>query len=72
MNPSTAETWSSAARKLARSWASGSRSRQAIGPTHTARRATLAAGHPLIGGEEVRVIAGIEPRLGRLVPGKAR
>ncbi len=29
-------------------------------------------GHPLQRGEEVRVVLGVEPRLGRLMPGKAR
>ena len=39
---------------------------------HCAARDIHRAGHPLVGSKKIRVVAGVEPRHGRLVAGKAR
>ena len=50
--------------------------RLAVIPSHRtdAYRAPrhVRTGHPLIGGEKIRVVPGVEPRLGRLMAGKPR
>ena len=71
MNPSVARVSPSATRRLSRSWVNG----RAVLPGDRTDAEGAARGidpgHPLVGGQEVRMIAGVEPRFRRLVPGKA-
>ena len=70
MKPSTAFTCASASRRLARSSSSGCRSLHRDRADADRAAGGVVAGHPRVGGDEVRMRPGIEPRFGRLVAGK--